>query len=192
MRYFFSGRPHRIRTSSRNPYMAKAPSLAPSNSWSGQRDSRIRSANPQLRMLRILARSLANARAFAQPRDPIGFESAHGAHTCKRHHCWCLQIPGAGNGTRTRECQLGKLMPYHLAMPAYVHHTCWCSGKYTVPVFAGQGMAVETATVRSKRTGLSCIHLSKNLWSVGFLGTITIRISKHALARPSRSQRYPP
>ena len=25
---------------------------------------------------------------------------------------------GAGNGTRTRECQLGKLMPYHLAMPA--------------------------------------------------------------------------
>ena len=30
------------------------------------------------------------------------------------------KIPGAGNGTRTRECQLGKLMPYHLAMPAYV------------------------------------------------------------------------
>ncbi len=27
---------------------------------------------------------------------------------------------GAGNGTRTRECQLGKLMPYHLAMPACV------------------------------------------------------------------------
>ena len=27
-------------------------------------------------------------------------------------------INGAGNGTRTRECQLGKLMPYHLAMPA--------------------------------------------------------------------------
>ena len=29
-------------------------------------------------------------------------------------------LTGAGNGTRTRECQLGKLMPYHLAMPAYV------------------------------------------------------------------------
>ena len=29
-----------------------------------------------------------------------------------------LTISGAGNGTRTRECQLGKLMPYHLAMPA--------------------------------------------------------------------------
>ena len=29
-----------------------------------------------------------------------------------------VKISGAGNGTRTRECQLGKLMPYHLAMPA--------------------------------------------------------------------------
>ena len=29
-------------------------------------------------------------------------------------------LTGAGNGTRTRECQLGKLMPYHLAMPACV------------------------------------------------------------------------
>ena len=29
-------------------------------------------------------------------------------------------LAGAGNGTRTRECQLGKLMPYHLAMPACV------------------------------------------------------------------------
>ena len=27
-------------------------------------------------------------------------------------------LHGAGNGTRTRGCQLGKLMPYHLAMPA--------------------------------------------------------------------------
>ena len=30
-------------------------------------------------------------------------------------------LTGAGNGTRTRECQLGKLMPYHLAMPAIAH-----------------------------------------------------------------------
>ena len=27
-------------------------------------------------------------------------------------------VPGAGNGIRTREYQLGKLGPYHLAMPA--------------------------------------------------------------------------
>ena len=27
-------------------------------------------------------------------------------------------ISGAGNGTRTRECELGKLVPYHLAIPA--------------------------------------------------------------------------
>ncbi len=26
---------------------------------------------------------------------------------------------GAGDGTRTRECELGKLVPYHLATPAY-------------------------------------------------------------------------
>ena len=25
---------------------------------------------------------------------------------------------GAGDGTRTRECELGKLVPYHLATPA--------------------------------------------------------------------------
>ena len=28
------------------------------------------------------------------------------------------RLYGVGNGTRTRGCQLGKLMPYHLAMPA--------------------------------------------------------------------------
>ena len=30
-----------------------------------------------------------------------------------------MALNGAGNGTRTRECQLGKLMPYHLAIPAF-------------------------------------------------------------------------
>ena len=34
--------------------------------------------------------------------------------------CRAFTFSGAGNGTRTRECQLGKLMPYHLAMPACV------------------------------------------------------------------------
>ena len=29
-----------------------------------------------------------------------------------------LMIDGAGDGTRTRECELGKLVPYHLATPA--------------------------------------------------------------------------
>lgn len=30
-----------------------------------------------------------------------------------------VKCNGAGNGIRTREYQLGKLGPYHLAMPAY-------------------------------------------------------------------------
>ena len=30
-------------------------------------------------------------------------------------------VPGAGNGIRTREYQLGKLGPYHLATPACAH-----------------------------------------------------------------------
>lgn len=29
-----------------------------------------------------------------------------------------IKEDGAGDGTRTRECKLGKLMPYHLATPA--------------------------------------------------------------------------
>ena len=29
-----------------------------------------------------------------------------------------LNCPGAGDGTRTRACELGKLVPYHLATPA--------------------------------------------------------------------------
>ena len=31
----------------------------------------------------------------------------------------------AGDGIRTRECQLGKLMPYHLATPAKVGHSLY-------------------------------------------------------------------
>ncbi len=38
---------------------------------------------------------------------------------------------GAGDGIRTRECQLGRLMPYHLATPArlafYRRHGGWSS-----------------------------------------------------------------
>ena len=29
-----------------------------------------------------------------------------------------VALPGAGDGIRTRECELGKLVPYHLATPA--------------------------------------------------------------------------
>ena len=35
----------------------------------------------------------------------------------KAHVCLCGER--AGDGDRTRECQLGKLMPYHLATPAW-------------------------------------------------------------------------
>ena len=38
-----------------------------------------------------------------------------------RQRCGCRKvINGAGDGTRTRECELGKLVPYHLATPAYI------------------------------------------------------------------------
>lgn len=52
---------------------------------------------------------------------PVGFESRHFIEKARhRDGAVLVLLTGAGNGTRTRECQLGKLMPYHLAMPAYV------------------------------------------------------------------------
>ena len=36
----------------------------------------------------------------------------------RRHRCGAFEKSGAGDGTRTREYQLGKLGPYHLATPA--------------------------------------------------------------------------
>ena len=40
--------------------------------------------------------------------------------TKKRRPAGRRKIVGAGDGTRTRECELGKLVPYHLATPALV------------------------------------------------------------------------
>ena len=42
-------------------------------------------------------------------------------HTKKRRSNERRNTLGAGDGTRTRGYQLGKLGPYHLATPAYVH-----------------------------------------------------------------------
>ena len=40
-------------------------------------------------------------------------------HTpCGYAECLAGKEKGAGDGIRTRECQLGRLMPYHLATPA--------------------------------------------------------------------------
>lgn len=51
----------------------------------------------------------------------VGLESRSFAEKARHRNGVVLVLfTGAGNGTRTRECQLGKLMPYHLAMPAYV------------------------------------------------------------------------
>ena len=66
-------------------------------------------------LLAINASRLFNARTLAG--------SSPGALLKKTRHrdgAVLVLLTGAGNGTRTRECQLGKLMPYHLAMPACV------------------------------------------------------------------------
>ena len=70
---------------------------------------------PRTLSWRTLARSLRFATSRFESRRSIAKSPApHGYRACK--------YIGAGNGTRTRGCQLGKLMPYHLAMPA-----CWDS-----------------------------------------------------------------
>lgn len=69
----------------------------------------------RLRLLAINASRLFNARTLSG--------SSPGALSKKARHrngAVLVLFTGAGNGTRTRECQLGKLMPYHLAMPACV------------------------------------------------------------------------
>ena len=66
-------------------------------------------------LLAINASRLFNARTLSG--------SSPGALLKKARHrdgAVLVLLTGAGNGTRTRECQLGKLMPYHLAMPACV------------------------------------------------------------------------
>ena len=75
-------------------------------------------ASGACRRLRLLA---TNASRLLYARTLSG--SSPGALLKKARHrngAVLVLLAGAGNGTRTRECQLGKLMPYHLAMPAYV------------------------------------------------------------------------
>ena len=66
-------------------------------------------------LLAINASCLFNARTLAG--SSPGTLSKKARH---RNGAVLVLFTGAGNGTRTRECQLGKLMPYHLAMPACV------------------------------------------------------------------------
>lgn len=75
-------------------------------------------ASGACRRLRLLA---TNASRLLYARTLAG--SSPGTLLKKARHrdgAVLVLLTGAGNGTRTRECQLGKLMPYHLAMPAYV------------------------------------------------------------------------
>ena len=75
-------------------------------------------ASGACRRLRLLA---TNASRLLYARTLAG--SSPGTLLKKARHrdgTVLMLLTGAGNGTRTRECQLGKLMPYHLAMPAYV------------------------------------------------------------------------
>ena len=51
------------------------------------------------------------SRTFLSSAPAIGFESMECAQRKKTPIAGSLTIAGAGNGTRTRECQLGKLMP---------------------------------------------------------------------------------
>ena len=66
-------------------------------------------------LLAINASRLFNARTLAGSSPGTLLKKAR-----QRSVTVLVHFSGAGNGTRTRECQLGKLMPYHLAMPAYV------------------------------------------------------------------------
>ena len=66
-------------------------------------------------LLAINASRLFNARTLSGSSPGTLLKKAR-----HRNGVVLLLFFGAGNGTRTRECQLGKLMPYHLAMPACV------------------------------------------------------------------------
>ena len=66
-------------------------------------------------LLAINASRLFNARTLAGSSPGTLLKKA-----LHRDGAVLVLFTGAGNGTRTRECQLGKLMPYHLAMPACV------------------------------------------------------------------------
>ena len=66
-------------------------------------------------LLAISASRLFNARTLSGSSPGTLLKKAR-----HRNGVVLVLFTGAGNGTRTRECQLGKLMPYHLAMPACV------------------------------------------------------------------------
>lgn len=66
-------------------------------------------------LLAINASRLFNARTLSGSSPGTILKKAR-----HRNGVVLVLFTGAGNGTRTRECQLGKLMPYHLAMPACV------------------------------------------------------------------------
>ena len=66
-------------------------------------------------LLAINASRLFNARTLSGSSPGTLLKKAR-----HRNGAVLVLLAGAGNGTRTRECQLGKLMPYHLAMPACV------------------------------------------------------------------------
>lgn len=66
-------------------------------------------------LLAINASRLFNARTLSGSSPGTLLKKAR-----HRNGVVLVLFTGAGNGTRTRECQLGKLMPYHLAMPACV------------------------------------------------------------------------
>ncbi len=101
--------------------LAVPASLVPGGAGNGASAYLLRKYAPALgacRRLRLLA---TNASRLLYAHTLAG--SSPGTLLKKARHrngAVLVLLTGAGNGTRTRECQLGKLMPYHLAMPAYV------------------------------------------------------------------------
>ena len=101
--------------------LAVPASLVPGGAGNGTSAYLLRKYAPALgacRRLRLLA---TNASRLLYAHTLAG--SSPGTLLKKARHrngAVLVLLTGAGNGTRTRECQLGKLMPYHLAMPAYV------------------------------------------------------------------------
>ena len=91
--------------------------------WSGQRDVRVFASQIRTGCGRLSATLPARYKRFAFIYARTLSGSSPGTLLKKARHrdgAVLVLLTGAGNGTRTRECQLGKLMPYHLAMPAYV------------------------------------------------------------------------
>ena len=121
--------PHRLRSADPVRAHARAQRVGPDvpevprTRWSGQRDVRVFASQIRTGFRRLPAPSPARYKrfAFVLRSHPGGFESRRFIEkSTAPERCRAFTFSGAGNGTRTRECQLGKLMPYHLAMPACV------------------------------------------------------------------------